>query len=87
MDLRNRVCKPYFDKFVIVFIIDILIYRWTKLEHSQHLQQILELLRNEMVYEKLFKCEFWIREVHLLGHVLSNNGIHVDPSKIEAIKN
>ena len=87
MDLMNRVCKPYLDKFVIVFIDDILIYSRTKEEHGQHLQIILELLRKEKLYAKFSKCEFWIREVQFLGHVVSNEGIHVDPSKVEAIRN
>ncbi|KAI3773312.1 hypothetical protein L1987_47837 [Smallanthus sonchifolius] len=87
MDLMNRVCKPYLDKFVIVFIDDILIYSRTKEDHEHHLKLILELLRNENLYAKFSKCEFWIREVHFLGHVINKEGIHVDPSKIEAIKN
>ncbi|KAI3807474.1 hypothetical protein L1987_23403 [Smallanthus sonchifolius] len=87
MDLMNRVCKPYLDKFVIVFIDDILIYSRTKEEHEHHLKLILELLSNEKLYAKFSKCEFWIQEVHFLGHVINKNGIHVDPSKIEAIKN
>ncbi|KAI3809549.1 hypothetical protein L1987_25526 [Smallanthus sonchifolius] len=87
MDLMNRVCKPYLDRFVIVFIDDILIYSRTKEEHEHHLKLILKLLRNEKLYAKFSKCEFWIREVHFLGHVINKNGIHVDPSKIEAIKN
>ncbi|KAI3821446.1 hypothetical protein L1987_09014 [Smallanthus sonchifolius] len=87
MDLMNRVCKPYLDKFVIVFIDDILIYSRTKEEHAHHLKLILELLWNEKLYAKFSKCEFWIREVHFLGHVINKKGIHVDPTKIEAIKN
>ncbi|KAI3827638.1 hypothetical protein L1987_01718 [Smallanthus sonchifolius] len=87
MDLMNRVCKPYLDKFVIVFIDDILIYSRTKEDHEHHLRLILELLRKEKLYAKFSKCEFWIREVHFLGHVINKIGIHVDPSKIEAIKN
>ncbi|KAI3819628.1 hypothetical protein L1987_13469 [Smallanthus sonchifolius] len=87
MDLMNRVCKPYLDKFVIVFIDDILIYSQTKEDHEHHLKLILELLRNEKLYAKFSKCEFWIREVHFLGHVINKKVIHVDPSKIEAIKN
>ncbi|KAI3744455.1 hypothetical protein L1987_57536 [Smallanthus sonchifolius] len=87
MDLMNRVCKPYLDKFVIVFIDDILIYSRTKEEHEHHLKLILELLRNEKFYAKISKCEFWIREVHFLGHVINKKGIHVDPTNIEAIKN
>ncbi|KAK1427869.1 hypothetical protein QVD17_16567 [Tagetes erecta] len=87
MDLMNRVCKPYLDKFVIVFIDDILIYSRTKEDHERHLALILELLKNEKLYAKFSKCEFWIREVHFLGHVINEKGIHVDPSKVEAIKN
>ncbi|KAL4583755.1 hypothetical protein LXL04_008338 [Taraxacum kok-saghyz] len=87
MDLMNRVCRPYLDKFVIVFIDDILIYSRSKQEHGEHLRLILELLRKEKLYAKFSKCEFWIREVKFLGHVVSQEGIHVDPSKIEAIKN
>ncbi|KAI3802804.1 hypothetical protein L1987_30947 [Smallanthus sonchifolius] len=87
MDLMNRVCKPYLDKFVIVFIDDILIYSQTQEEHEQHLRLILELLKNEKLYAKFLKCDFWIREVQFLGHVVNEKGIHVDPSKVEAIKN
>ncbi|KAF5755900.1 putative nucleotidyltransferase, Ribonuclease H [Helianthus annuus] len=87
MDLMNQVCKPYLDKFVIVFIDDILIYSKTKAEHEQHLRAILELLKNEQLYVKFSKCEFWLREVQFLGHVVNGDGIHVDPTKIEAIKN
>ncbi|KAJ9544313.1 hypothetical protein OSB04_024020 [Centaurea solstitialis] len=86
MDLMNRVCLPYLDKFVIVFIDDILIYSQSKEDHEQHLRLILELLKTERLYAKFSKCEFWIREVHFLGHVVNKEGIHVDPAKIEAIK-
>ncbi|GJW56061.1 hypothetical protein Tco_0102792 [Tanacetum coccineum] len=87
MDLMNRVCKPYLDKFVIVFIDDILIYSKTKEDHEVHLGLVLELLRKEKLYAKFSKCEFWLQEVHFLGHVVNQNGIYVDPSKIEAVKN
>ena len=87
MDLMNRVCRPYLDKFVIVFIDDILIYSRSKEEHGEHLRLILELLRKEKLYAKFSKSEFWIREVKFLGHVVSQEGIHVDPSKIGAIQN
>ncbi|KAI3807641.1 hypothetical protein L1987_23573 [Smallanthus sonchifolius] len=87
MDLMNRVCKPYLDQFVIVFIDDILIYSKNEEEHEEHLRLILELLKQEQLYAKFSKCEFWIREVQFLGHVVNEKGIHVDPSKIEAIKN
>ncbi|GKB72746.1 putative reverse transcriptase domain-containing protein [Tanacetum coccineum] len=87
MDLMNRVCSPYLDKFVIVFIEDILIYSKTQEEHVEHLRLVLELLKKEKLYAKFSKCEFWLREVQFLGHVINGNGIHVDPSKIEAVKN
>ncbi|GKE58657.1 putative reverse transcriptase domain-containing protein [Tanacetum coccineum] len=87
MDLMNRVCRPYLDKFVIVFIDDILIYSKTKEENEKHLGLILELLKKEKLYAKFSKCEFWLREVKFLGHVINGNYIHVDPSKIEAVKN
>ena len=87
MDLMNRVCKPYLDQFVIVFIDDILIYSMNKADHEQHLRKILELLKEEKLYAKFSNCEFWLREVQFLGHVVNSEGIHVDPAKIEAIKN
>ncbi|GKA17659.1 putative nucleotidyltransferase, ribonuclease H [Tanacetum coccineum] len=87
MDLMNRVCKPYLDKFVIVFIDDILIYSKSKEEHEEHLKIILGLLKKEKLYAKFSKCDFWLDSVQFLGHVINNEGVHVDPSKIEAIKN
>ncbi|GJU23216.1 putative reverse transcriptase domain-containing protein [Tanacetum coccineum] len=86
MDLMNRVCKPYLDKFIIVFIDDILIYSRNKQEHEEHLKLILELLKKEELYAKFSKCEFWIPKVQFLGHVIDSQGIHVDPAKIESIK-
>ncbi|GJT26380.1 putative reverse transcriptase domain-containing protein [Tanacetum coccineum] len=86
MDLMNRVCKPYLDKFVIVFIDDILIYSKNKQEHEEHLKLILELLKKVELYAKFPKCEFWIPKVQFLGHVIDSKGIHVDPAKIESIK-
>ncbi|GJT33357.1 putative reverse transcriptase domain-containing protein [Tanacetum coccineum] len=87
MDLMNKVCRPYLDKFVIVFIYDILIYFKTQDEHVEHLRSVLELLKKEKLYAKFSKYEFWLREVQFLGHMINGNGIHVDPSKIEAVKN
>ncbi|GKB76643.1 putative reverse transcriptase domain-containing protein [Tanacetum coccineum] len=72
MDLMNRVCKPYLDKFVIVFIDDILIYSRNKKEHEEHLKTILELLKKEELYAKFSKCEFWINTVKFLGHVIDS---------------
>ncbi|GKC11260.1 putative reverse transcriptase domain-containing protein [Tanacetum coccineum] len=87
MDLMNRVCKPYLDKFVIVFIDDILVYSKDEEEHGKHLKIILELLKKERLYAKFSKCDFWLDSVQFLGHVIDRNGVHVDPAKIEAIKN
>ncbi|GKC44401.1 putative reverse transcriptase domain-containing protein [Tanacetum coccineum] len=87
MDLMNRVCKPYLDKFVIVFIDDILIYSRNKEEHANHLRIILELLKKEKLYAKFSKCDLWISIVQFLGHVINSQGIHVDPAKIKAVKN
>ncbi|GJR12403.1 putative reverse transcriptase domain-containing protein [Tanacetum coccineum] len=86
-DLMNRVCKPYLDKFVIVFIDDILIYSRNKKEHEEHLKTILELLKKEELYAKFSKCEFWINTIKFLSHVIDSSGIHVDPAKIETVKN
>nr|GFC49479.1 putative reverse transcriptase domain-containing protein [Tanacetum cinerariifolium] len=86
MDLMNRVCKPYLDKFVIVFIDDFLIYSKNKKEHKEHLRRILKLLKKEELYAKFSKCEFWIPKVQFLGHVINSKGIYVDPTKIESIK-
>ena len=87
MDLMNRVCKPYLDKFVIVFIDDILIYSRSKEEHAEHLKTLLELLKEEKLYAKFSKCDFWIEKVQFLGHVIDSRGIHVDPAKVEAVRN
>nr|GFB37107.1 putative reverse transcriptase domain-containing protein [Tanacetum cinerariifolium] len=86
MDLINRVCKPYLDKFVIVLIDDILIYSKSKQEHEEHIKLILELLKKERLYAKFLKFEFWIPKVQFLGHVIDSQGIHMDPAKIESIK-
>ncbi|GJZ43239.1 putative reverse transcriptase domain-containing protein, partial [Tanacetum coccineum] len=87
MDLVNRVCKPYLDKIVIVFIDDILIYSRNKEEHANHLRIILELLKKEKLYAKFSKCDFWIHIVQFLGHLIDSQGLYVDPAKIEAVKN
>ncbi|GJT93685.1 putative reverse transcriptase domain-containing protein [Tanacetum coccineum] len=87
MDLMNHLCKPYLDKFVIVFIDDILIYSRNKEEHANHLRIILELLKKEKLYAKFSKCDFWISIVQFLRHLINSQGLHVDPAKIEAVKN
>ncbi|GJR18500.1 putative reverse transcriptase domain-containing protein [Tanacetum coccineum] len=86
MDLMNRVCKPYLDKFIIVFIDDILIYSKNDEEHEKHLMIILELLKEEKLYAKFIKCDFWLDLVQFQGHVIDRSGVHVDLAKVEAIK-
>ncbi|KAL8133843.1 hypothetical protein AgCh_009056 [Apium graveolens] len=85
MDLMNRVYKEYLDKFVIVFIDDILIYSKNLEDHAVHLQIALHKLREKQLYAKFSKCEFWLMEVQFLSHVISKEGIKVDPVKIEAV--
>ena len=85
MDLMNCVFRPYVDQFVVVFIDDILVYSKDRENHDTHLRVVLETLRNEQLYEKLSKCEFWFREVSFLGHIVSEEGIRLDLRKIEVI--
>ena len=85
MDLMNRVFHPYLDQFVIVFIDDILVYSRNAEEHTFHLRIILQTLRDNELYAKFSKCEFWLNEIVFLRHVVSGNGIFVDARKIEAI--
>ena len=87
MDLMNRVFSPYLDKFVIVFIDDILVYSGSLEEHAEHLRTVLQILRERQLYAKFNKCQFWLDKVAFLGHVISAEGISVDPQKIEAIVN
>ncbi|KAL8125530.1 hypothetical protein AgCh_012993 [Apium graveolens] len=85
MDPMNRVFQDYLDKFVIVFTDDILIYSKTREDHEKHLKTVLERLREKKLYAKFSKCEFWLRKVQFLGHIISESGIEVDPSKVEAV--
>jgi hypothetical protein len=85
MDLMNRVFKPYLDKYVVVFIDDILVYSKSLTDHEQHLRNVLQVLRENQLYAKLSKCDFWLDRVIFLGHVVSAEGIFVDPKKIKAI--
>jgi len=81
----NRVFRPYLDKFVVVFIDNILIYSKDKDEHADHLSMVLQTLREHQLYGKLKKCKFWLEEVVFLGHVVTKEGIKVDPQKVKAI--
>ncbi|WVZ97285.1 hypothetical protein U9M48_042834 [Paspalum notatum var. saurae] len=85
MNLMNKVFMEYLDKFVVVFIDDILIYSKTEEEHEEHLRLVLQKLREHKLYAKLSKCEFWLDQVPFLGHIVSKGGIMVDPSKISSV--
>jgi len=85
MDYMNRIFRPFLDKFVVVFIDDILIYSKTQEEHAEHLRLVLGVLREKQLYAKLSKCEFWMDEVQFLAHVIFSKGIAVDPAKVEAV--
>ncbi|WVZ84489.1 hypothetical protein U9M48_031518 [Paspalum notatum var. saurae] len=85
MNLMNKVFMEYLDKFVVVFIDDILIYSKTEEEHEEHLRLVLQKLRDHKLYAKLSKCEFWLDQVPFLGHIVSKGGIMVDPSKIGGV--
>ncbi|KAI5339223.1 hypothetical protein L3X38_018495 [Prunus dulcis] len=87
MDLMNRVFRPYLDHFVIVFIDDILVYSQTLEGHKKHLRLVLRTLRRKQLYAKFSKCQFWLDRVIFLGHVISAEGIYVDPQKVEAVVN
>ena len=81
MDLMNKMFKPYFKQFVVVFIDDILIYSKSPQEHEEHLRIVLQTLRKKKIYAKLQKCKSWLNSISFLGHVISKNDILVDPKK------
>ncbi|KAL8116605.1 hypothetical protein AgCh_022951 [Apium graveolens] len=87
MDLMNIIFKEYLDKFIIVFIDEILIYSKSTGDHAEHLRIALEILRKENLYAKFSKYDFWLQEIQVLGHIASSEGIKVDPTKIEVIMN
>ena len=87
MDSMNQVFRPYLDRFVIVFINDILVYSRSEFEHERHLDSVLQTLRQHQLYAKLDKCEFWLSRVGFLGHVVSTDGIYLDSQKVEAVEN
>ena len=85
MYYMNWIFRPYLDKFVVVFIDDILVYSKTEQEHAEHLRLVLQIFREKKLYAKLSKYEFWMMEVKFLGHVVSQRRIFVDPSKVEVV--
>ena len=85
MDLLHRIFKSYLDQFVVVFIDNILVYSKTLEDHEKHLRIILQTLREYQLYAKFSKCEFWLKKVTFLGHIISKDGIKVDPAKVEAV--
>jgi hypothetical protein len=85
MNLMNKVFTEELDKFVVVFINNILIYSRSAEEHEQHLRVILNKLQAHKLYAKFSKCEFWLQEVAFLGHIITANGVKVDPKKVKAV--
>jgi len=85
MEYMNRIFHPYLDQFVVMFIYDVLVYSKSEEEHAKHLRVVLQVLKEKRLFPKLSKCEFWLREVSFLGHVISKGGIVVDPSKVDAM--
>jgi hypothetical protein len=85
MYMMNKVFMEYLDKFIVVFIDDILIYSRNEEEHEGHLRLVLQKLQDHKLYAKLSKCEFWLEQVAFLGHVISKGGISVDPSKVQDV--
>ena len=86
MELMNKVFKLYLDLFVIVFIDDILIHSRSEEEHASHLRVVLQTLNDRQLFAKFSKCEFWLKSIPFLGHIVSTEGIHIDSQKIEVVK-
>ena len=86
MNMMNKVFIKFLDKFIIVFIDDILVYSKNEEEHKEHLRLVLRKLREHQLYAKFSKCEFWLKEVGFLGHVISRECIAVDPTKVDTVK-
>ena len=85
MDLMNKIFRPFLDQFVVVFVDDVLIYSLDVETHALHLRVVLDTLRQHQLYAKFSKCEFWLSEVMFLDHLISGEGIRVDPAKVEAM--
>jgi hypothetical protein len=85
MYLMNKVFMEYLDKFVVVFIDDILIFSKNEEDHDEHLHVVLQKHRENQLYDKLSKCEIWLKEVSFPGHIISEGGISVDPSKVKDV--
>ena len=85
MRYMNRIFHTYLDRFMVVFIDDILIYSKSEEEHAENLRIVLQVLKENKLYTKLSKCEFWLKEISFLGHVISGSGITIDPSKLDDV--
>jgi hypothetical protein len=87
MYLKSKVFMEYLDRFIVVFIDDILVFSKTMEEHEEHLRLVLEKLRCNQLYAKFSKCEFWLTEVAFLGHIISARGVSIDPGKVKDVLN
>jgi hypothetical protein len=87
MNLMNKVFMEYLDQFVVIFIDDILIYSSNEETHEDHLRLVLQKLRDNQLYAKFTKCDFWLKEVAFIGHIVTDSGINVDPGLISEIQN
>jgi hypothetical protein len=85
MNLMNKIFMKYLDKFCIVFIDDILVYSKDKVKHANQLRIVLQILREHQLYAKFSKCKFWFDKVEFLGHVITKEGIYVNPNKVQAV--